>query len=507
VEKSGEGPAGEEEKEDGEEKLLLETWIKKKDKGKNTGRLCLSNRKKTVNRKKDESDELSAGEEDLETGMKKGKGRNSLRRKKTGKGKKLDNSSGESSAGEGDDSDEDWEDEQTHGKKKLTPWKSTTTTKVPVRSSGRARVKKEQSLDNLSTSSPLSSVEPKLPPLTRRTPAKSELKKEKEAVIQQQEDDTVQQEEDLHFVPEIIVKDEVLLDSDDAGDFISMDFPADDDEEEESFCVIPARLVCPGGSCPCEGGKWSDIVHGTLEPRLKLHPCDDMAKHYKTLQERNRKKASIVPVVSKVLRGGKAPPAVPVVPKVLRGGKAPPSLPVVSKIRPSVKAQAVPVVPKIRTSVKAQAVPVVPKIPRGAKATPAVPVVPKITRGAKAPAPAVPVVPKIPRGAKAPPAVPVVPKVPPAPRVEVEKKAPMKVYPGRRKAPPPAPSKKPSVLLPVLPVALTRPLRNSPSRSLGSAPQPHYWSQIVPSPDDEEDAPADDDGDEDYVPDKDPLAF
>jgi hypothetical protein len=221
----------------------------------------------------------------------------------------------------------------------------------------------------------------------------------------------------------------VLLDSDDAGDFISMDFPAGDDEEEESFCVTPAALVCPGGSCPCEGGKWRDIVHGTLEPRLKLHPYDDMAKRYKTLQERNRKKASKVPLVSKVLRG--------------------------------------------------------------AKATPAVPVVPKITRGAKAPAPA----------------VPVVPKVLPAPRVEVEKKAPLKVYPGRRKAPPPAPSKTPSVLLPVLPVALTRPLRNSPSRSLGSAPQPHYWSQIFPAPDDEEDAPADDDGDEDYVPDKDPLAF
>jgi hypothetical protein len=119
----------------------------------------------------------------------------------------------------------------------------------------------------------------------------------------------------------------VLLDSDDAGDFISMDFPAGDDEEEESFCVTPAALICPGGSCPCEGGKWRDIVYGTLEPRLKLHPYDDMAKRYKTLQERNRKKASKVPLVSKVLRGGKAPP----------------SLPVVSKIRPLVKAQAVPV--------------------------------------------------------------------------------------------------------------------------------------------------------------------
>jgi hypothetical protein len=89
----------------------------------------------------------------------------------------------------------------------------------------------------------------------------------------------------------------VLLDSDDAGDYISMDFPAGDYEEEESFCVTPAALVCPGGSCPCEGGKWRDIVHGRLEPRLKLHPCDDMAKHYKTLQERNRKKASKVPAV------------------------------------------------------------------------------------------------------------------------------------------------------------------------------------------------------------------
>jgi hypothetical protein len=99
VEKSGEGPAGEEEKEDGEEKLLLETWIKK---GKNTGsgRLCPSNRKKTVNRKKDESDELSAGEKDLKTGMEKGKGRKFFQRRNTGKGKKLDNSSGESSAGQ-----------------------------------------------------------------------------------------------------------------------------------------------------------------------------------------------------------------------------------------------------------------------------------------------------------------------------------------------------------------------------------------------------------------------
>jgi hypothetical protein len=76
--------------------------------------------------------------------------------------------------------------------------------------------------------------------------------------------------------PEIIVKDERSLDSDDeAGDFISMDFTSvtsDDDEED----VTPATSVCPGGSCSCEGGKWSDIVHGTLEPRLKLHPCDDI---------------------------------------------------------------------------------------------------------------------------------------------------------------------------------------------------------------------------------------
>jgi hypothetical protein len=97
--------------------------------------------------------------------------------------------------------------------------------------------------------------------------------------------------------PEIIVKDERLLDSDDdAGDFISMDFTSvtsDDDEED----VTPATSVCLGGSCPCEGGKWRDIVHGRLEPRLKLHPCDDMAKHYKTLQERNRTKASKVPAV------------------------------------------------------------------------------------------------------------------------------------------------------------------------------------------------------------------